>query len=233
MFYSSTQGGAALALGFGLTRLRRISDHPTSVPHIPLFELHRVFPEQPSQFVLKRLPPMMLRLTLDVSREGLDVRRTDGKSAVSILPMEIAERWITIVQHARRRFLHIPHQIGDRRLPAETAKDVNMILDAANDEAGAIHVVERGREVSMHILLQFLAFQPREPILGREDDVQIDLGKRLRHWRTSRTIDRRTAAIESIATPIGNPFRVARLFGAIATQGALRDPGLRLVTPSA
>jgi hypothetical protein len=47
------------------------------------------------------------------------------------------------MQHARRGLLDVTHEIGNRRLATQAAKNVDVVLGTARQEAWTRHVIER------------------------------------------------------------------------------------------
>src|SRR5262245_42276664 len=64
-----------------------------SIPNIALVPRQSVFCQQPKILILKRLPLVMFLLVHDVCNQLLNMSRTDRKRAITILPVEVGERW--------------------------------------------------------------------------------------------------------------------------------------------
>ncbi len=92
-----------------------IGVHRPSIPNIPFIKFNAVFFQQSPVFVLKRLPPMMLLLIQNVFPKRRDMRRTDGKSAGSLLPVKLFEtRQASAFTHTEeRRFSSLINSAGD------------------------------------------------------------------------------------------------------------------------
>ena len=60
-----------------------------SIPHIPFVKVDFVARQQKPKLILKRFVLMMLDLIGDVPLQRFDMRRTNGKGAITSLPMKI------------------------------------------------------------------------------------------------------------------------------------------------
>jgi hypothetical protein len=54
-----------------------------SIPQIPFIEFHPIFREKCAKFILKRLFPMMHLLTIDVTNQGIQIRRPTSYSTAN------------------------------------------------------------------------------------------------------------------------------------------------------
>ena len=59
-----------------------------------------------------------------------------------------------------------------------------MVFDAAHYDGRAVEPIEDTADVAMHFFAEGAVTQLRSALLGGEDDVQENLGKRLRHEPT-------------------------------------------------
>jgi hypothetical protein len=62
--------------------------HRSSIPKIPLVVLDSVLLEDPQEFLLERLPLVVLLVVQEVLVDGLVMRRAYTEKPLSILPMK-------------------------------------------------------------------------------------------------------------------------------------------------
>jgi hypothetical protein len=63
----------------------------------------------------------------------------------------------------------------------QAAQDVSVILDDADLKRGTVDVLQRADQIPRHHVANFLPPEEWLPMLGAEDDVEQDVGKRLGH----------------------------------------------------
>ena len=124
---------------------------------------------------------MMLLLRPDISADLLDIRLTHRKRTVSSLPEEIPIGGSLFLHPFRGVLLRLFHQIGDRDGTGEIAQDVNMILDAIDEDRLAANVLEHARHIGVESGADSGVFQKRYAILRAENEMQDNAGERLWH----------------------------------------------------
>ena len=117
---------------------------------------------------------MVLVLVFDVFCQPWYVDRTDGEGTVSALPLKIAASRFRF-QPRRRGSLLISNEIGDGDLAAQTAKQMDVILDPAYYQRRRIQISADLGQVSMGLGEQSSVLQKRLTMFGRVNDVEIDL----------------------------------------------------------
>ena len=124
----------------------------------------------------------MLHLIGDVSLHFLGIRFADGEDAVPRLPMKIAVLRSLFLEPFGRLGLGLFDHVLDRKFARQQTQSMNVILDPADDQRGRIDVVSEDRRfVGVELPPNLFVLQPGATSLGAVDDMDENLGKRLRH----------------------------------------------------
>lgn len=167
---------------------------------------------------------MVFHLAGDVFLGRRQMRRTQRKRSVSVLPREAATAGQLLLRPLRGLALEFSNQRRDVERSSQTTKYVNVILRPPDADRRAFLLLANSCQISVDAAAIGVAPKPRGARLRRENHMKIDLGERLRHGSSrSSDIERRR---------LWNPFRVPNAMWRLQTQGALRDPGLCCETPA-
>jgi hypothetical protein len=121
----------------------------------------------------------MLFLRGDVFRDRCDLRLADRERSVALLPLEIA--WTTVRLYPDRAFaFDVTDQSANEDLFAERDEQMNVIRCSAGCDELAALFVDNSIDVGVEAWFKGIGDQGL-PILCGEDDVEEDLGERLRH----------------------------------------------------
>lgn len=124
----------------------------------------------------------MLNLIDDVSLYFLGIRFTDGEDAVPRMPMKIAVLRSLFLELFGGLGLGLFDHVLDRIFAGQQTQSMNVILDPADHQSGRIDVVsEDCRFVGVELPPNFFVLQPGATSLGAVDDMDENLGQRLRH----------------------------------------------------
>ena len=117
-------------------------------------------------------------LVADVLRYSLHVRMTDGEHALTLLPLE----WRCVLALRFDPYRRAPLQLADDLRGVVGSRKIEqrvyMIGGPADDPGGRIKRFEYGGEVRVHL---FSKGDKWDPVFRREHQVDMNLGKGLRH----------------------------------------------------
>src|SRR5436190_17163227 len=156
----------------GVTSVR--ATIPELIPYVPLVDFHAILLAESPEFILEGFLLMMLVLIFDVFCQPWYVDRTDGEGSVSALPLKIAAARFRFQPRRRSSFL-ISNEIGDGDLATQTAKQVDVIFEAADNQRRRIQIPAHLGQVSMGLGQQSGVLQKGLTKFGRVNDVEINL----------------------------------------------------------
>ena len=139
-----------------------------------------MFPEERTEFILKRHLPMMLPLTADVFPSRFDIGMAHGKNTVTRLPSEHVIARPLLPQPERGTLLQIPHNLRDRHRPAQTKEDMGVVRFRIDLYRLAILLSQNPTHVLMQHRADLIGNQPFSALRGKHQ-VQMDLANRLGH----------------------------------------------------
>ena len=99
----------------------------TSVPQIPFIVVDPVLSTDSSKLFLKRDPPVMLVLILNIPPDGGDLRGAHRKRPVPALPMKLGIEGAFRLDPFRRGLLNVLDQFGDREGLRKRTQGMDMI----------------------------------------------------------------------------------------------------------
>jgi hypothetical protein len=201
-----------IGAGLGIEGLKARSID-TSIPQIPLIKLHPVFPEESTQFILKRNFAMILFLILDVLDQSLQIRRANGERAVAPLPRKLRQFGRLCFQPFRRRRFQYLHQLRHIHRPGQTNGKMYVVSNSANAIAFAFRIADN----RSHIRVEHRSHRLVEnwlSIFRTENEVNQNKREGLRHRADYRA-----------------GFQLSRLLCATRTWGF--TPGWYRTAPSA
>ncbi len=152
-------------------RNKHRADSGGSVPNVTLVDLHAVLATQRAKLVLKRHLAMMLFLRRDIIANLFDIRLANGERAVSALPVKVPVTWSLFLHPFRRTLLRFFHKPRDGDSAGQIAQDVNVILDAVDEDGFASDVLHHARHVSVQAGAEFRVFEKWNAVLRAEDDM--------------------------------------------------------------
>ena len=79
--------------------------------------------------------------------------------------------------------LQLLYPIGLGDGPRKTAEQMDMILDAANDDRRTLQLFGNAAEIGVEAITHGLIAQPWPAFLGRKDQMNVNSGEGLRHKR--------------------------------------------------
>jgi hypothetical protein len=151
-----------------------------SFPYIPLVPFDSIFLQQSSEFILKRMHPVMRLLRLDIPNQRLQISRPDGKRTIAALPCEPRQDRRFRLQPTRRRSLHSFHQFRDGHRPRQPNREMQMVGNAANAIAFASSISYQCGQIKIKFQTYSL-IQNRRTILRAEDYMNQNKRERLSH----------------------------------------------------
>src|SRR5665213_324658 len=140
-----------------------------SIPDVALVELDVVFSEQATEFVLERFLAVVLLLVLNVFLKPAHMRRTERKSAVAILPIELLQVRELFLDPNGGAPLHLLNEIRRGHRLRKTAEKVYVVLDSSRFNAGRIEIIADLCEPLVHYLSTRRILQERLSFLRRKD----------------------------------------------------------------
>lgn len=191
--------------------------HSALVPKESLVELGAILLMEPQQLLLKPFDSMVFHLPLNIRDQRGNVAGTDRKGSVPALPLKLVHSTTVFFDPLGCVAFQISNQIGNRDGSAKSTENVNVVFDSTDFDRGTPCPVEYANHVGKHPVPQCGIFQERSPILGGENDVQVNLSEGLRHRRKPIEKRRTTKVHRSKPTqrytssmPVDNPCRVDR-----------------------
>src|SRR6266446_4695610 len=143
-----------------------------SIPHISFVVFDAVFFEEHPELFLKRPPPVMLLLPVNVFAQGIQIRWPDGKTPIAALPCERTQRGRLCLEPFRRRRFQLLDQVGDRERARKANREMH-VVSAADAIRLASRIARDGREVRVKRAPR-LGVADRAAIFCAEDDVDDD-----------------------------------------------------------
>lgn len=150
------------------------------IPDITFVIRQVVFLQQIPVLFLETDFAVMFGLSGDVFLHRVTMRRADGKHSVTGLPVKVVVPRMTRLQPNRRRSFDFPYQIRRRTGARMGDKEVDVVGDRTDFEKDAVMIGDDAADVSVK-RIPVDVIQARLAVLGREDQVNQDLGERLRH----------------------------------------------------
>ena len=144
---------------------------------IPFIELKSILYEQLSQFIAERNFAVMLLLAFNVFDYGIFVPVRDGEYAVTVLPMCEVGKHGVLFDPTAGAYFDLLHQIRQANRRMQAGQDVNVVFNTVDPVEMTVLIFQYAPDVTKQ-LFSFVGRQDRDAVLGREDDVVIDLGKR-------------------------------------------------------
>lgn len=130
----------------------------------------------------------MLFLIRDILLDLTDIGLTDRECPIAALPMKVAQPWPFFLDAGRRTGLNLLDQLRNRDRTVKVAKNVDVIFHNPDDQRRALDIPKRADEVACHDAAKFRFTQERLPMFRAKDNMQQDVGKRLRHWGSPSSI---------------------------------------------
>jgi hypothetical protein len=184
---ASTPSGLGMTLNPGLndSSLSGLGGNPArhvpSIPNILLIEFNFIPLEHSPVFLLKRELLMVLFLPGNIVSNLRDLGKSDGKNTISALPREVGQGRARRLNPNRRASLNFFDQFGGLLNTREGGEDMDMVLDASNNDGLRPVFGEDTTDITEEFLSEFNVAQKRPPFLGREDGVNQYLRERLCH----------------------------------------------------
>ncbi len=125
------------------------------IPDVLFVEGDLIAFQQAAVFILEGYFAVMLGLVADVGDDGFGVGLADGKGGVSGLPMEAGELGAFGFDPFGGTGFYRFHDFGNGAGAGKAKKHVDVIVDSADLERGAINVVECASEAGV----QFVGFR--------------------------------------------------------------------------
>lgn len=144
------------------------------VKNVFLFKFDVVRPEKGQQFFAERFYLMMLLLPLDVILYHRNLRLTDGKNAITLLPRKITQRRKRFMDPARRICLQIPDQGGDALIGPPPKQDMNVVGDAANFKQHPFFSADDSSQIIVNSWTD-IVLQPRFTMFRAENEVEFEI----------------------------------------------------------
>lgn len=156
------------------------SSHPGIVKKILRLKLYASIPKNIFVFILERLIGMMRQLIPDVLCHIPDLGRRIREASVAALPCESTTSYPVHHDKLGCEFLKLPHHIGNRL--RDTIPDENMnMAERPSDRYGNMILLP---EIFPHDSMNYRECFKRNDIgaiLHGENDMEIDVGKRVGH----------------------------------------------------
>src|SRR5262245_55937097 len=128
---------------------------------------------------------MVLRLLGYVLSHRLDVAVANRKRTVPVLPVEVEQLGALRLEPLGRLALQLADEFGNGERSRQPAQDVNMVVNPADAEGRAFEVPARAAKIVVQFGPQVRVLEVLATAFRREDDMQVDPGKRLGHRATS------------------------------------------------
>ena len=166
-----------------------------SIPQILLVAFHPILLQECPKLILKIPLPMMCLLSIDVLNQGLQIRRSNGKRAVSSLPCELRQCWRLRLQPLRRRSLQLRNHLRDICGARQSDRKMYMVGSTSHAITLASGIAQDRGEVGIQLRTHGL-IQHRTSALRTEDHMHHD--ERERQWHRQ---DYRSGLQPSHVTP--------------------------------
>jgi hypothetical protein len=153
---------------------------PTSIPQIPLIKLNPILSEKCAKFLFEIDPSMMVHLSIDISNQRTQIRRSNRKSPIPSLPCEPSQAGRLSLHPSGRRSLELLHQIRHTRLPRQANREMNVVRNAANPIALAFRIADNRSQIGIKVRTHDLVDQFRT-IFRTENQMNEQIGERLGH----------------------------------------------------
>ena len=128
---------------------------------------------------------MVIALTSDVALQVRQLRLADGEGAVAVLPSEVDVGGALLLYPVRGILLDLLNEFAHRNCPRQSASNVNMFVSGANAVGRTVKRSGDGRDVFEKFTFDRFVDKGLA-VLGAEDDMEEDVGERLRHVAESR-----------------------------------------------
>ena len=119
---------------------------------------------------------MMFSLISDISHHAFLVTRTDGKDAISRLPMKILRAASLLVNPSRGSGFDFLHQIRHRDRPREWEEKVNMIFHGARRKQVSTATPNHPADIRMEIVAPIM-LNPRSTVFRGENEMHQNVGQ--------------------------------------------------------
>jgi hypothetical protein len=151
-----------------------------SIPHITFIELNAVASQKTSKLLLKRHPFVMLVLASNVLPHVVHAGLAHGERALSVLPVEPLEGRPFRFQPDGGTAFERSHHITQGVSPRAHEQRMGVVGLGVDLQQGRIEIAEDATHIGMQVRANGIV-QERLSVPGREDQMDIDFSKRLRH----------------------------------------------------
>jgi len=122
-----------------------------SIPQILLVAFHSILLQECPKLILEIPFPMMCLLSIDVLNQGLQIRRPNGKRAITPLPCEVRQRRRLRLQPLRRCSLQLGNQLSDIRSSRQSNCKMNVVRNSIDAITLTSRVSRDCREIAVEI----------------------------------------------------------------------------------
>jgi len=123
------------------------------------------------EFLLKRLLAVMPHLTVDVRNDGILLRRTDGESSITVLPMELGYGVARFVDVLTRVGFQFANKVGHTHLCWNPDESVSVVVVATNSDREGIEILCNARHAGPNAFSELIALQERPAFFRTENNV--------------------------------------------------------------
>ncbi len=156
-----------------------------SPQQIPLVQRQSMLCYELAIFLLESRPGMMLTLSGNVLNRVANLRLSDGKRAISVLPCKFSQIWKLLGNPFRRLAFESSHPFAQTNRRRQPKQQMDVILHAADVQRFHLVRSTNTTHVTPNALFD-LRSNPAFAILGGEDDVQVNGSVGVRHIRCGR-----------------------------------------------
>ena len=107
--------------------------------------------------------------------------RADRERAVPQLPTKLIQPSTVLFHPLRGVAFEVPNQIGQGTRFRQSTESMHMVLDTADLQGGTPESLKGSRHVGIQFLAKLRVAKKGSTVFGREDNVQVNLGQRLRN----------------------------------------------------
>jgi hypothetical protein len=157
-----------------------------SIPEMPLVAFHPILLQECPKLILKIPFPMMCLLSIDVLNQGLQIRRSNGKRAITSLPRELCQRRRLCLQPFRRGRLQLRNHLRDICGARQSDRKMHMVGDTSHAIALASGIAEDRSEAGIELRTHGLIQHGHSP-LRAEDHMHHNERERQRHRQQYRS----------------------------------------------
>ena len=201
----------------------RIHFQNALLPKKPLVILDVILLQEPQQLCLKLFGSVVFLLARNVCSQRNDVAGADGEGGIATLPLKVVHAATVLFDPLRSVAFQVSKQVGDGHCATKVAQNVNVILDTPDLDRGTVRPFEYADHVGIKPSSQGRIFQERTPILGRENNVQVNLREGLRHGEQPLRKNDDEHREYAGARLVDNPFRVDCMASRLPRVRSLRS----------